>query len=341
MNDEYRPIPSSIIAEGTDIWHGAGDRGDGAMIAYGAARYSLAKGDPKTAEELWPLISWCLEFNRRKKNDQGVIASDSDELEGRFPAGKANLCTSSLGYDALLSASMLSRDLGHPKEEEEKLLAEAKALRDAINAHFGAIVEGFETYRYYEGNDVLRSWICIPMTMGILERSAGTIQALFSPRLWTEDGLATEAGSTTFWDRSTLYGLRGVLAAGETRKGLEYLEYYSRRRLLGDHVPYAVEAYPEGSQRHLSAESALYCRVITEGLFGFRPAGLRAFQCQPRLPEGWDRMALRDVHACGTVFDLVVTREKKDILCAVEVAGRRVAEKVVVGSEPWGVSFGE
>jgi hypothetical protein len=47
MNDEYKPIPSSIIAEGTDIWHGAGDRGDGAMIAYGAARFALSLGDGK------------------------------------------------------------------------------------------------------------------------------------------------------------------------------------------------------------------------------------------------------------------------------------------------------
>ena len=30
MNDEWKPIPSSIIAEGLDIWNGAGDRGDAA-----------------------------------------------------------------------------------------------------------------------------------------------------------------------------------------------------------------------------------------------------------------------------------------------------------------------
>ena len=45
MNPEYKPIPSSIIAEGTDIWNGAGDRGDAAMIAYGAARFALSQGD--------------------------------------------------------------------------------------------------------------------------------------------------------------------------------------------------------------------------------------------------------------------------------------------------------
>jgi hypothetical protein len=78
--------------------------------------------------------------------------------------------------------------------------------------------------------------------------------------------------------------------------------------LLGEHVPYPVEAYPEGNQRHLSAESGLYCRIYMEGLFGMRPAGFSSFDCRPRLPAGWDRMALRNVHAFGRVFDLVVTR---------------------------------
>lgn len=106
---EYKPIPSSIIAEGIDIWAGAGDRGDAAMIAYGASRYALVQGDKAIAEQLWPLIEWCLEYCHRKLNEDGVVASDSDELEGRFPAGEANLCTSSLYYDALRSAAYLAR----------------------------------------------------------------------------------------------------------------------------------------------------------------------------------------------------------------------------------------
>ena len=84
------------------------------MIAYGAARFALASGDRAQAEELWPLIEWCLEYLKRKTTAEGVIASDSDELEGRFPAGKANLNTSSLTYDALLSAAMLGESLGKP-----------------------------------------------------------------------------------------------------------------------------------------------------------------------------------------------------------------------------------
>jgi hypothetical protein len=66
MNPDYKPIPSSIIAEGTSFWNGAGDRGDMAMIAYGASRFALAYGDRTTAEELWKLISWCLETANAK-----------------------------------------------------------------------------------------------------------------------------------------------------------------------------------------------------------------------------------------------------------------------------------
>jgi hypothetical protein len=309
MNPEYKPIPSSIIAEGTDIWNGAGDRGDAAMIAYGAARFALASGDRQTAEQLWPLIEWCLEYCKRNRNDDGVVTSDSDELEGRFPSGNANLCTSSLCYDALLSAVYLGKSLDKPDRLLNEYTGQEKAMRSAIEGFFGAEVEGFKTYRYYEGNDILRSWICIPLTVGIFNRKKGTIDALFSPRLWTRDGLLTQAGDDTFWDRSTLYALRGVFAAGEREKALEYLKYYSNRRLLGDHVPYPVEAYPEGNQRHLSAESGLYCRIYTEGVFGSRPTGLHSFSITPQLPEEWNEMALRKIHAFGNIFDIKITRK--------------------------------
>lgn len=330
MNPEYKPIPSSIISEGENTWHGAGDRGDAAMVAYGAARFALASGDRKIAEQLWPLIEWCLEFCRRKVNAKGVVASDSDELERRFPAGDANLCTSSLYYDALLSAGYLGKALGKPNAILDTYGQQTKALRAAIETHFGAKVEGFDTYRYYEGNDVLRAWICIPLTVGIYDRKDETIKALFSPRLWTVDGLATQAGARTFWDRSTLYALRGVFASGETEKALSFLHYYSNRRLLGEHVPYPVEAYPEGGQRHLSAESGLYCRVFTEGLFGIRPVGLRSFQITPRLPHEWNEMKLKRVNAFGSTFDIAVSRVKDKIRIVVTTGTKQVFNKVIV-----------
>ena len=333
MNDAYTPIPSSIIAEGTDIWNGAGDRGDAAMIAYGASRFALARGDKAAAEELWPLITWCLEYCKRKTTPEGVIASDCDELERRFPAGTANLCTATLAYDAYRSAAWLAENLGKPESVAKDYRDRAEALHAAINAHFGANIDGFDAYRYYDGNTTLRAWICIPLVMGIFERKAGTIEALFSPRLWTPDGLATESGKETFWDRATLYAFRGVFYAGETERALDYFRAYSQRRLLGEHVPYPVEAWPEGNQRHLSAESALYCRVVTEGLFGLRPTGLRSFECRPHLPKAWDTMALRDVYAFGGPFDLTVTRatDKLDVVLIKD--GKEVARKTIAPDE--------
>lgn len=333
MNPEYKPIPSSIISEGVDVWHGAKDRGDGAMIAYGAGRFALASGDRKTAERLWPLIEWCLEFCRRKVTKNGVVASDSDELENRFPAGDANLCTSSLYYDALLSAAYLGKALGKSPELISRFRAQATAMKQAIESHFGYTIEGYRSYRYYEGNDVLRAWICMPLTVGIFDRKAGTVDALFSPRLWTADGLATRAGDKTFWDRSTLYALRGVFAAGEKEKALRYLQYYSTRRLLGEHVPYPVEAYPEGGQRHLSAESGLYCRIYTEGLFGIRAGGLRSFSIAPHLPDQWTTMALRKIHAFGSDFDIEVSRRKEKINVVVISGGKRILNKNIKEGE--------
>lgn len=308
MNDGYAPIPSSIIAEGIDIWDGAGDRGDAAMVAHGASRYVLARGDIQEARQLWPFIKWCLEYCHRKLNAQGVPESDSDELEGRFPSGSANLSTACLYYDGLVSAGYLSPLMGEPASVTRSYRRQADDLRKAIGRYFGATVGGYETYRYYDGNDLLRSWICLPLCFGINDRAEGTISALFSPEMMTVDGILTQQGSTTFWDRSTLYALRGAFAAGYADEAMKQLAGYSERRLLGVHVPYPVEAYPEGSQRHLSAESGLFCRVITEGLFGIRPTGFDTFSLRPQLPSSWDTMSLRQVKAFGGVFDIIVNR---------------------------------
>ena len=160
---------------------------------------------------------------------------------------------------------------------------------------------------------MLRAWICTPLAMGIYDRKEGTIDALFSSKLWTQDGLASQAGDKTFWDRSTLYALRGVMAAGESEKAIRFLHYYSNRRLLGDHVPYPVEAYPEGNQRHLSAESGLYCRVFTEGLFGIRPTGLDSFNLTPNLPKSWPEMGLCNIYLANKKFDINVERINKKL----------------------------
>lgn len=333
INKQYQPIPSSIIAEGTDIWNGAGDRGDAAMVAYGASRYALVRCNMKEAQELWPLIEWCLEFCKRKLNSDGVVDSDSDELEGRFPAGKANLCTSSLYYDALVSAAYLGKQIGTPSSQIAAYQEQAARLRKAINNYFKGPVEGFDTYRYYKDNDVLRSWICIPLTVGIFDKKDATIKALFSPRLWTDNGLLTQAGSETFWDRSTLYALRGIFASGEADKAAQYLSYYSGKRLLGEHVPYAIEAYPEGNQRHLSAESGLYCRIITEGMFGIRPTGFKTFELTPQMPSSWNFMNLRRIMAFGTCLDIEVARKGSLLSVLVKIENGKVFRSEIAPKE--------
>ncbi|MDR1145649.1 MAG: hypothetical protein LBK71_05880 [Verrucomicrobiales bacterium] len=312
VNREWRSLPSSVIAEGDDCWSDAGDRGDAAMLAQGLGRYALTLGDRAVAEQWWPLLAWCLEYCRRQLNADGVVASASDELEGRLPAGDANLHTSVLVYDALRSAAALARDLGRPVTVSDEYTQRAEALRRAIERFFGADVEGFATYRYYRENTVLRAWICSPLTVGLFERQAATVSALVSPRLWTADGVRSASNRPDFWDRATLYALRGMFCAGAAEVALACLRAYTARRLLGEHVPYAVEAQSptaiETAQCHLAAESALYVRIFVEGVLGLRPTGLRSFSLQPCLPAAWPEVRLEKINAFGQEFDLHVRR---------------------------------
>lgn len=313
MNPEFKSIPSSIIAEGEGTWNGAKDRGDQAMLAYGASRFALASGNKAWSKELLPLIDWCLEYCRRHKTPEGVVASDSDELEGRFPSGTANLCTNTLFYDGLLSAANLWKAIDPASPKPAAYEKEAVELKQAIKKYFEGNVEGFETYKYYENNDVLRSWICMPLVVGINDRASATVDALFSPRLWFGNGMLTASGTKTYWDRSALYAFRGIFAAGQQDRALPKLLDYSRERLLGKHVPYAVEAWPEANQSHLSAESGLYCRIFIEGLFGITPTGLRSFSALPRLPKNWEQASLKNIKAFGSTFVIALERKAQGI----------------------------
>ena len=289
------------------------DRGDAAMIAYGASQFALALGDKEVSKELWPLITWCLEYNKRQLNDEGVVMSESDEMEGRIETGNANLSTAALYYGALDHAADLAKALEEPKKVSNTYRKQAKVLAQNIEKYFGAKVEGLDTYKYYKEHKYLRHWICLPLVVGINDRKDATIEALFD-RLWTENGVHVEKNSENeavtkiFWDRGTLYALRGTFLAGATEVSLEKLQEFSNTRLLGDRVPYVVEAFPEGSMAHLSAESGLYCRVFIEGVFGIKVTGFDSFNVLPRLPKDWDEMALRSIRVFGKDFDLEVKR---------------------------------
>jgi len=173
-----------------------------------------------------------------------------------------------------------------------------------------------------------------PLVMGIFEKKDQTIKALLSKYLWTKNGILTESGSATFWDRSTLYAFRGLFYAGATDTSLRYFTYYSSIRLLGEHVPYAVEAWPEGDQRHLSAESGLYCRVVTEGLFGIEPTGFNSFTIMPRLPGKWNSMSLEHIRAFQRDVSIKVSRWGKKERVLVAAAGKPVREYLWDGEKP-------
>jgi hypothetical protein len=316
------------------------DRGDAAMIAYGATQYALARGDTAEAEELWDLITWCLEYNNRNLNSEGVVKSQSDEMEGRIETGDANLSTSSLYYGALVNAVYLAESLEKPSSVVKKYTHDASSLKGAIENYFGTTIEGLDTYKYYKEHTTLRHWICLPLVVDINDRAAATTEALFD-RLWTDNGVHVEKNnpdkkiSEIFWDRGTLYALRGALRAGATEQSIERLEQFSTTRLLGERVPYVVEAFPEGSMAHLSAESGLYCRVFTEGLFGITPTGFDSFTIQPRLPKKWNEMALRHVRLFGKDFDIEIQRNgtQMDVFIKDANSGKLISKKKTKGDK--------
>jgi cellobiose phosphorylase len=70
-----------------------------------------------------------------------------------------------------------------------------------------------------------------------------------------------------------------------------------------------VEAYPEYGMRHLSAESALYARVYSEGLLGIEPLGINKFQITPNIPDNWDFVELKRIQILRSNIDIDVQRD--------------------------------
>lgn len=305
---EKQALVTSIIAEGDGFWNGAGDRGDGEMYAYGLSRFLLEMSDVKLINRFWDNLVWCLDFALSRKNERGVISSDSDELENRFESGNANLFTSCITYDALGNASVLAEIIG---DDNHKRLWEKERikLKAAIETYFGSNVEGFDTYQYYEGNKDLRSWICMPLTVGIFDRADQTIKALFSPRLYNNGMMKSTSANNTTWDRSLLFALRRTFLAGYAETGIKETVHYCKNRLLGSHCPYPFEAYPEGNRAHLAAESLLFARIITEGLFGLKAVGLNKLKINPQLSEKCSDISLQNIRLFSKCFDITANQK--------------------------------
>lgn len=294
MTDEYRPIPSSIISEATDFWNGAGDRGDASMFLYGNCRYFLTRGIMPD-ERRMKLLDWCYEYIKRNINSDGVVFSNTDELENRISSG-INLNTQSLSYGGLGYYAIILKKQGNTKKANEVLEIRSK-LAESIEKYFGGEVSGYTTYHYHKGCDAIRAWNCLPIYMGITDRAEDTLRSI-DEKLWNEGSVRSTEGENIMWDRSALYYISALFRVGKTEKAFEKLKEYSQTRLLGDRVPYAVEAYPEYNMRHLSGESALFCRVITDGLLGidFTENGYRS-NCL--IPEELESITVENIYLDG------------------------------------------
>lgn len=315
---EMGKMPYSIESAGYHI--GTLDRGDTAMYAYGASLFLLGLGDRAVVDKLLPHIEACIEYEFSRMDESGIVHSETDELERRFPTGDANLATNSLFYSALRLASVVEGIVGIEDKSREYSEA-ADKLKQDMEAYFGAEVEGFDTYRYYDGNDKLRGWITYPLAMGIYDRAQGTRDALLSDKLWTEHGLRVVSDDETVWERETLYAIRGLWQAGFTGDAAEKLLETAHHYTSGESAPYITETSPAFKQ--LAAESALFARIITEGLFGIEPQ-FSNIVIRPRLPEGWQFARIRNVKLLGSDLSIDLNRKDKQVFVMCAFSGKTV-----------------
>mmetsp|Transcript_3248 Transcript_3248/g.6111 ORF Transcript_3248/g.6111 Transcript_3248/m.6111 type:complete len:653 (-) Transcript_3248:1619-3577(-) len=299
-------VPYSVEIEGEYI--GQLDRGDAAMFAYGASEFALRSGDQNFALALLPHIERCLRYVKSRVHPSlGVVISDSDELEGRYPTGSMNLSTSCLSFAAIESTRRLQAALSRKSIDEQDNL---QSLCGGIHRYFGTCVRGVDTFAYCDDEPRLRGWICLPLCFGIgLDRTNTTLTALFDESfgLWQrEHGISVAAHANDFWDRETLYALRSAFLVGDAEKSLTWLLSFTEARLLGGHVPYALEEESRGAQ--LSAESALYCRIVIEGMLGYRALDFNRFSLTPNIPHSWNFLRLENFSTQGYVVDVDVTR---------------------------------
>ncbi|MBR4881956.1 MAG: hypothetical protein IKU19_08470, partial [Clostridia bacterium] len=144
--------------------------------------------------------------------------------------------------------------------------------------------------------------------------------------------ISEENDRHTIWDRSTLYGMKCAFIMGKADKMTEPLLRYCKKRLLCDRVPYAVEAYPEGGKRHLSGESALFVRIISEGIFGIVPESLDTFSFDPNVTDLGD-ISLSKINICNASFDIHIKGNTWQVYKNGDLIkeGISCGERVVVG----------
>jgi hypothetical protein len=62
--------------------------------------------------------------------------------------------------------------------------------------------------------------------------------------------------------------------------------------------------------RHLSAESALFARIIPEGLLKLAPEGNRSFSIVPQLPKALPELSLYGIALADRKIDVIIGTDK-------------------------------
>ena len=214
-------------------------------------------------------------------------------------------------------------------------------MAKAIESYFGAEVEGYKTYRYFDGCNVLRGWISLPLAMGMPKRKEGTVAALFSSKLWFENLALPDAGIKVAssdrgggWPRRDLLRVAGRLPGRPHAVGIAEDRAAVRAAMLGPAGPYMDE---DGGD--LLAPNVLYALVITDGLFGIEPSGFDRFACTPRLPADWPAMRLQNICLMGRNVDLAVERSGRETTLTVSRSGKAVFRQGGEGGSTFNVDL--
>lgn len=300
-------IPYSIEIDGNYV--GRLDRGDSAMFALGASQYILAVDNESVSQEFFPAVSFACEIicDRISTNADGILPSQSDELEGRFSSGDANLSVNCLAILALQTAAEVAHHINDVRTSE-RYRKTARNLRNSVHEFFRTPTPW--KYAYHRGCLDARGWICLTALAKLPDGHDALKYALTN--LWKCDsgsvGVRTISTSDDVWDRCTLYAIRAAFASGVDdliELGAKRLEEYSQNRLRSSaSAPYAVENEASGAQ--LSAESSLVIRTFTEGLLGLTLLAGRTFSLQVACPRSWNHFHVNDMWLFGKLVSVNV-----------------------------------
>lgn len=304
-------MPYSVEIDGGYV--GRLDRGDMAMFAWGVSQFLFAVDDADLTKSLYFALCFACDILMRRitESSEHIVHSQSDELEGRFPSGDANFSVNCIAIMALEATSRVALKMNDSKQEEN-LLIHARTLRIHVHEHFNTNDEW--KYNYYKGCTVPRGWICLGALAALPSGREALQYALET--LWRDDeggiGVRTSGDCDDVWDRCTLYAISAAFQNDLEDLALRRLEQYTSRRLLASaSAPYAVENEESGAQ--LSAEGALFLRVVTHGILGLDLFGDRKFTMRIAKPKGWHNVHLENIMISGVPVTVHVTDEIPDV----------------------------